>query len=127
MGSVPSVQPPGRFYPNIWDVDKGEATNGCAEVEIINDYLLNVRLEIKKRYNILLTTKDYVSAEDVKNNFKGKKEVKKTFFDLVKQFIAFHQKRFEKEFLHINYLRLLIMTLNSKVSNMKTIIDKGEN
>jgi site-specific recombinase XerD len=86
-----------QILPEHWDVDKGEATNACAEAEVINEYLLNVRLEVKKRYNILLTTKEYVSAEDVKNNFRGKKEVKKTFFDVVKQFIAFHKQRFEKE------------------------------
>ncbi len=57
------------ILPAHWDAEKGEAKTQCPDAKVINDYLLNLKSEINKRYNILLTTMEYVSAEDVKEKF----------------------------------------------------------
>jgi site-specific recombinase XerD len=85
-----------KILPEHWDAEKGIATDGCPTAKIINDYLANVRMEITRRYNILLTTKDYVSAEDVKENFRGKKPAekpRKTVIDLYNDFIKFQEAK----------------------------------
>lgn len=74
-----------QVLPQNWDVDKARAI-GSPDANSINDYLLMVQAEITRHYNILLSTKDFVTAEDVRNNYKGVKEVKKTFLELFKQF-----------------------------------------
>lgn len=52
----------------------------------VNDYLILLRADLLKHYNILLSTKDIVTPEDVKDSYKGVKPVKKTFLDLFRQF-----------------------------------------
>lgn len=74
-----------QILPQNWDVDKARAF-GCPEAGPINDYLLMVQAELTKHYNVLLTTKDSVTAEDVKNSYKGVKEVKKTFLEVFRQY-----------------------------------------
>ncbi len=58
--------------------------------------LLNLKAELNKLYNILLTTREHVSAEDLKNSLKGEKVKTKMFFGLYDEFKEFHQKRMEK-------------------------------
>lgn len=52
----------------------------------VNDYLILLRADLLKHYNILLSTEDIVTPEDVKDSYKGVKPVKKTFLDLFRQF-----------------------------------------
>jgi len=85
------------ILPEHWDAEKGEAKTQCPDAKVINDYLLNRKAEINKRYNILLTTMEYVSAEDVKENLKGDKVKIKTFFEVYDEFKKFHEKRMEKK------------------------------
>jgi site-specific recombinase XerD len=85
-----------KILSEHWDAENGAASNGCPTAKVINDYLASVRVEITRRYNILLTTKDYVSAEDVKENFRGKKAVEKpktTVRGLYNDFIKFQEAK----------------------------------
>lgn len=75
-----------RILPEHWDVERGEALRTCPDAEVINDRIYSIRGEVKRHYNILLTTKDYVSAHDVKNSFRGIKEEKKSFLEVFRQF-----------------------------------------
>jgi hypothetical protein len=93
-----------KIISEHWDVENGVASNDCPTATTINGYLRSVYAEITRRYNTLLTTKDYVSAEDVKASFKGKKKEpekppvpKKTLFGLYKDFIAHQEALVKKE------------------------------
>lgn len=70
-----------------WDMEHHRVRAGCSDANAINDYLDLVRSEVLRHYNILLTTRDVVTADDVKNSYKGVKEVKKTFFHLFDQYM----------------------------------------
>src|SRR5690606_18382419 len=59
-----------------WDTDNNRVRSGCSDANSINDYLDLVRSEVLRHYNILLTTRDVVTADDVKNSYKGVKEIK---------------------------------------------------
>jgi integrase len=74
-----------QVRPEHWDVENGHAL-GCPEARAINDYLVMVQAEITRHYNVLLTAKDFVTVEDVRNSYKGVKEVKKTFMQLFNQY-----------------------------------------
>lgn len=70
----------------FWDAENNKVLDKFSEARSINDYLTLVKADILRHYNILLSTKDVVTAEDVKNSYKGVKEIKKTFLQLFKQF-----------------------------------------
>jgi integrase len=72
---------------NHWDSENGKANKLCAERETINQHLIMVQAEITRHYNILLTTKENVTAEDVKKSYRGIKEIKKTFIQLFDQYM----------------------------------------
>lgn len=88
-----------KILPEHWDVLTSRANASCPNAKILNDYLKDVDAEITKRYNILLTTKDYVTAEDVKHSLRGTKKaapppvIKKSFFENFTDFTAFHEAR----------------------------------
>ncbi len=88
-----------KILEEHWDVLTSRANSLCPNAKILNDYLNNVEAEITKRYNILLTTKDIVTAEDVKHSLRGTKKaapppvVKKSFFENFRDFTAFHEAR----------------------------------
>lgn len=73
-----------------WD----EQANAPKDKEL-EKYLLQVENEITRHYNILLASKDYVTAEDVKMSFKGIKEEKITFLDLLRQFVQVQKEKVE--------------------------------
>ncbi len=77
-----------QVLPKQWNVKKEEVISSDPEADVINDHLLQIRIEIKKHFNILLTTKDRVTAEEVRNSYKGIKAVviKRTFLEVFKQF-----------------------------------------
>lgn len=71
-----------QILPGLWDAQNNKAKANSLEARSINDYLVMVQAEITKHYNILLSTKDIVTVEDVKNSYRGIKEEKKTFLQL---------------------------------------------
>lgn len=83
-----------QIHPSLWDADGNRAKGKSDEVKTINNYLVMVQAELTKHYNILLSTKEFVTAEDVKNSYKGIKEEKKTFLEL---FALYNQKLSERK------------------------------
>lgn len=75
-----------QINPNFWEAENGVVSSKCSDARHLNDYLILLKSEILRHYNILLSTKEIVTPEDVKNSFKGKKEAKKTFLQLFDQF-----------------------------------------
>lgn len=75
-----------QIYPKFWDAENSKVLDKFSESRSINDYLTLVKADILRHYNILLSTKDFVTADDVKNSYKGVKEIKKTFLQLFDQF-----------------------------------------
>lgn len=75
-----------QIYPKYWDAANSKVLDKCSESSHVNDYLTLLRANLLKHYNILLTTKDLVIPEDVKNSYKGVKPIKQTFLELFKQF-----------------------------------------
>jgi hypothetical protein len=63
-----------QIQPEFWDTELGQPTEAFGEAASLSQYLLWVKAEITKHYNILLSTKDHVTAEDVKNSYNGIKE-----------------------------------------------------
>jgi len=78
----------GKFVPlKYWHRDHNRVLASYPEAMSINDHLDMVKGEVLRHYNILLTTKEDITADDVKNAFKGVKEMKHTFFELFDQFM----------------------------------------
>ena len=76
-----------QIEPDHWDQSLERASARCIDHSTLNEFLDLTVAEIKKRYNILLTTKPHVTAEDIKKNFLGIKEQKMTFLKLFQQFL----------------------------------------
>lgn len=83
-----------QIHPKFWDAENNKVLEKYSEARSINDYLTLVKADILRHYNILLSTKEFVTAEDVKNSYKGVKEIKKTFLQL---FNLFNQKLSERK------------------------------
>lgn len=75
-----------QIYPKFWDSENAKVLDRCSEAKTVNNYLTLIKADIIRHYNILLSTKDIVSADDVKKSYKGVKEIKKTFLQLFRQF-----------------------------------------
>ena len=75
-----------QIHPKFWDAENNKVLDKFSEARAINDYLTLVKADILRHYNILLSTKEVVIADDVKNSYKGIKEVKKTFLQLFNQY-----------------------------------------
>ena len=86
-----------QIYPKFWDAANMVALKEFSEAKPLNDFLTLMKADLLRHYNILLSTKDIVTAEDVKNNYKGVKELKKTFFDLYNQYLQQLSERKEIE------------------------------
>jgi integrase len=71
-----------QVEPKHWDLEASEANRSCPEAKTINDHLLLLRTEINRHYNILLSSQEAVTAEDVKKSFQKKKERRRTFLEL---------------------------------------------
>lgn len=83
-----------QIHPGSWDADKNRAKGNSTEARSLNDYLLMIQAKITKHYNVLLSTKEIVTAQDVKNSYKGIQEVKKTFLQL---FTLYNQQLSERK------------------------------
>src|SRR5690606_35701279 len=75
-----------QIHPKFWDTENNKVLDKHSDARSINDYLTLVKADILRHYNILLSAKEAVSADEVKNSYKGIKEVKKTFLQLFKQY-----------------------------------------
>lgn len=75
-----------QIHPKFWDAENNKVLDKFSEAKSINDYLTLVKADLLKHFNILISTKDFVTADDVKNSYKGVKEIKKTFLQLFRQF-----------------------------------------
>jgi Phage integrase SAM-like domain/Arm DNA-binding domain len=109
-----------------WDNENGKASKSCADGDMINQHLIMVQAEITRHYNILLTTKDYVTAEDVKKSYWGIKEPKKTFIQLFDQYIQhLHEKKEIGEISEGRYKRFEILR-GKCVSFIKSKLSKTD-
>lgn len=75
-----------QIFPRFWDAEINLLSKDFTEAKAINDYLTLVKADILRHYNMLISTKEVVTAIDVKNSYKGIKEVKKTFLQLFRQY-----------------------------------------
>lgn len=73
--------------PQFWDSETESVSRKYDKDGAINNYLLLVKTELMRHYNSLLITKETVTADDVRSNYKGIKEEKKTLLQLLQQFI----------------------------------------
>jgi integrase len=83
-----------QVHPDQWDAENNLVVSRCKDSRSINDFLTLVKADIMRHYNVLLSTRDSVTADDVKNSYKGIKEDKKSFMQL---FSAFKQQQLEKK------------------------------
>ncbi len=86
-----------QIFPKHWDTDSNLALPNSSDARSINDFLTLAKADILKHYNILLSTREHVSAEDVKNCYKGNKEIKKTFLQLFDQYLQHLSEKKEIE------------------------------
>jgi hypothetical protein len=86
-----------RIDPENWDSCTGFPNNKYYLANSIKNYLHQVEVEINRHYNILLSTTEFVTAEDVKKSHKGVKENFITFIELFDQYIGHIKERVAKE------------------------------
>jgi site-specific recombinase XerD len=84
-----------QINPAYWDSEKSRASTDEPNHQTINGFLLMIQAEITKHYNGLLALKEYVTAEDVKNSYKGVKETKRTLLEIFKQYNHFLSEKVE--------------------------------
>jgi integrase len=93
-----------------WDNENNKAQNGSPNAKAINQHLVLVEAEITKHYNVLLTSQDQVTSEDVKNSFKGIKKDKKTFLQIFDQYLQnLSEKKEVGEISEGRYIRFEIL------------------
>ena len=68
MVNALSFQLKKQIYSKFWDAERNLVLETFSEARSINDYLTLVKADILRYYNILLSTKDVVTAWDVKNS-----------------------------------------------------------
>jgi hypothetical protein len=84
-----------QIYPRFWDAENNLALKEFSEAKATNDYLTLVKADLLMHYNTLISTKEVVTAVDVKNSYKGIKEIKKTSFSYSGSTIStFRPKKF---------------------------------
>lgn len=84
-----------QINPDYWNNEKNRVGSNEPNHQAINDFLLMIQAEITKHYNGLLSMKEYVTAEDVKNSYKGVKETKRTLLEIFKQYNHFLSEKVE--------------------------------
>ncbi len=75
-----------QIQAEFWNSELGQPTENFPEAASLSQYLLMVKAGITKHYNILLSTKDQVTAEDVKNSYKGIREKVVMFLEVFEHF-----------------------------------------
>ena len=69
-----------------WNAELSRPHTNFPEGAALNEYLLFTKAEITKHYNILLATKENITAEDVKRSYKGIREKVVMFSEVFSQF-----------------------------------------
>jgi integrase/recombinase XerD len=59
--------------PEFWDSENERAIESYVDASILNDYLLQVRTEIHKHYNVLLAANDQVTVNMLRERYMNKK------------------------------------------------------
>lgn len=60
-----------QIHPDHWDSKECVVTKRCPDAKPLNEYLMLLKAELTRRYNILLTAKEVVTACDVRDNYKA--------------------------------------------------------
>jgi site-specific recombinase XerD len=94
-----------RIAPEHWDSSTGQVKLEAEGAAVINEYLLVTRAEINKHYNILLSTKEFVTVEDVKNSYKGIREKVLMFKDVFDQFKQIQLERMQSNDISLSRYR----------------------
>jgi site-specific recombinase XerD len=76
-----------------WDKEESRVNKKCPLAQAINETLEGTNFELRKHYHVLLASKEYVTAEDLKKSYKGEEEKVIMFFEMFEQF---HQMQFER-------------------------------
>lgn len=74
------------ILPEQWDGNVARPKTDFPENAALTEYLLFTKAEITKHYNILLATKDNITAEDVMRSYKGIREKVLMFSTVFRQF-----------------------------------------
>jgi len=82
--------------PEYWNSNKGLPDANYYLAKPISEYLRQTEVEINRHFNILLSTSEYVSADDVKRSYKGTKETHKSLLQLFTQYIGKLEERRDK-------------------------------
>ena len=70
------------IQPSFWDKRSGKAKGRGDDVKIVNAKIDAIRSKILRHYNHLISLKDDVSAEELKNEYLGIKEKEKTLMEV---------------------------------------------
>lgn len=75
--------------PDFWDTEKERVTDLHPDASIINDYLVQVRTEIHKHYNMLLAGNDRVTVRMIRDSYTNKPKAaeKKTLIKYVDEYL----------------------------------------
>lgn len=78
-----------------WDTERERAIDSCPDAVVLNDYLTQVRSEISKHYNMLLSANDRVTIAMIRNSYLGNKEKaeKKTFVKHLDEYIKQREEK----------------------------------
>jgi site-specific recombinase XerD len=82
-----------KILQEHWDSENNRVSKKCLAADIINETLEGTRFKLMKLYNVLLTSKQYVTAEDLKKGYKGEQEKQVMFIEMFEQF---YQMQFER-------------------------------
>lgn len=99
-----------QILTEYWNPEKGQATREWVDASTLNEYLLIVRSDILRHYNILLSSSSYVTAEDVKRSYQGIKQQNPTLLKIFNLYIQHLRER--KEIGDISHGRLSRFIIN---------------
>ena len=76
-----------------WDAKESRVSKKCPLAREINETLEGTNFELRKLYHVLLASKEYITPEDLKKNYKGEENKVIMFFEMFEQF---YQMQFER-------------------------------
>lgn len=85
---------------DAWDSEKERVIESHLDASVINEYLRLIHNEVSRHYNILLSIKDHITPDMVKESYLGKnkeKHQKKTLMQHFNQYLKVKQEKVEVE------------------------------
>lgn len=85
---------------DAWDSEKERVIESHPDASVINEYLRLIHNEVSRHYNILLSIKDHITPDMVKESYLGKnkeKQQKKTLMQHFNQYLKIKQEKVEVE------------------------------